>query len=154
MVLMLGAQKENIMKPDKPHVAPPARPRLRDLPAKELLQAVELLREEVKRGRLSEGEVLEDVPLNEDASDEALQAQIDTLQEQLELENRLNDLDRRVVNLGLLKRANEAPRCSHVKSNGKPCRAPAWGARSFCVFHARALETHNGPGMNVKVLED
>ena len=32
---------------------------------------------------------------------------------------------------------NEAPRCSHVKS-----------------MHARVLETHNGPGINVEVLED
>jgi hypothetical protein len=53
---------------------------LRDLPPKELL------REEVKRERLSEGEILEDVPFNEDVSHEALQEQIDTLQEQLELE--------------------------------------------------------------------
>jgi hypothetical protein len=33
----------------------------------------------VKRERLSEGEILEDVPLNENVSDEALQEQIDTL---------------------------------------------------------------------------
>jgi hypothetical protein len=47
-------------------------------PGKELLQEVELLREEVKCERLSEGEILEDVPINEDVSDEALQEQVDT----------------------------------------------------------------------------
>lgn len=87
-------------------------------------------------------------------SDETLKDQIDVLQERLDLAERQRELDQRAINLGLLQLADAAPRCSHLKSNGKPCRAPALGSKLFCVFHGRAFETQDSPGMSVKVLED
>ena len=87
-------------------------------------------------------------------SEEELQEQIDLHEERIELAERQKELDRKALNLGLLKLAQQAPRCSHLKSNGKPCRAPAMGNRLFCVFHSRALETQDNPRINVTVLED
>jgi len=87
-------------------------------------------------------------------SDEELREQIELHEEQIELAERQKELDRRALNLGLLKLAEQAPRCSHLKSNGKFCRAPALGGRLFCVFHGRALDTQDGPRMKVTVLED
>lgn len=87
-------------------------------------------------------------------SDQELQAQIDFFNEQEELENKQKELNRRAIKMGLLKLANQAPRCNHVKASGKPCRAPAFGGRLFCLYHGRALETREAPGIEVKVLED
>lgn len=106
----------------------------------------------------SEDLVLEPVPFSKEElralSEEELQEQIDVLKEQLELENRRKQLDRRAINLGLLRIANESPRCSHLKSNGEPCRAPAVRDKLFCIFHSRALETQDEPRIKVRVLED
>ncbi len=85
---------------------------------------------------------------------EQLGERIDLIQDRMDLEEKLKQLDQRGVRLGLLKLANQAPRCSQLKSNGEPCRAPALGNRHFCVFHGRALETDDHPRMKVEVLED
>jgi hypothetical protein len=37
-----------------------------------------------------------------------------------------------------LKLANQAPRCSHVKPNGKHCGSPAVSGDTFCYFHGDA----------------
>ena len=87
-------------------------------------------------------------------SDEQLRAHIELYEERVELGERHEELDQRALKLGLLKLANEARRCNHLKSNGKPCRAPALGNRLFCVFHGRALETQDSPRIKVAVLED
>ena len=150
---MDGEQKENIGRPTDSA----ARARLRDLPGPELLKAVEVLREVVEQGRMAT-ENVEFASSKEDLralSDEELAEHLDVLEERIELEKRQNELDRKAVNLGLLKLADQAPRCSHLKSNGQPCRAPAMGNRSFCVFHVRAFDTTtDSPRINVSVLED
>jgi hypothetical protein len=56
--------------------------------------------------------------------------------------------------MGLLKLANKAPRCSYLKSNGKPCRAPAMGNRLHCVFHTRSIDNQEDPKIRVEVLEN
>lgn len=104
------------------------------------------------------GQVLEEVILTHEETDalteEQLQAQLDLLDERVEHLRKQEELDRRAINLGLLRIANQAPRCSHMKANGEPCRAPALREKLFCIFHSRALESNDGPGMNVRVLED
>jgi len=75
-------------------------------------------------------------------------------QEREALAQQQRELDQKGLNLGFLRLAQQAPRCSHLKSNGKPCRAPAMGNNLFCVFHGRALDTQDGPRMKVSVLED
>jgi len=125
----------------------------------ELLQAVQKLKAELGSddGQNEELE-LEEVPVTiEDLrafSDEELRQQMEVLAEQLDLVKKHKELNRRAVNLGLLKIANQSPRCSHMKSNGEPCRAPAMGNRLFCIFHARALDTENEQRLKVRVLED
>jgi hypothetical protein len=74
-------------------------------------------------------------------SEEELKAHVEVLDEQIEQAKKRIETNRRALNLGLLKKANQAPRCSHLKSNGEPCRAPAMGNRLFCVFHTRAHDT-------------
>src|SRR5690242_1343109 len=71
-------------------------------------------------------------------SEDQLKAHAALLDEQLEQARQRIETNRRAVKLGLLKLANQAPRCTHLKNNGEPCRAPAMGERLFCVFHARA----------------
>jgi hypothetical protein len=46
---------------------------------------------------------------------EQLQERIDDLEEQIELEEQRRELDRKLVNLELLKLANRAPRCNNMK---------------------------------------
>jgi hypothetical protein len=85
---------------------------------------------------------------------EALKDRIDLIQDRMNLEEKMQELDQRGVRLGLLKLANQARRCSRLKANGEPCRAPAMGDRLFCVFHSRALEADEQPRMKIEVLED
>jgi DNA repair exonuclease SbcCD ATPase subunit len=131
--------------------------RVSELSAEELIQRFNRLNHEIE-SRRADTPALELVPTTQEERealpDDVLEAQIDLLEEQSEFEERLRELDQRAIKLGLLKLADQAPRCSHLKSNGQPCRAPAMGNRLFCVFHGRALETQDGPGMNVKILED
>ena len=87
-------------------------------------------------------------------SDEMLQQQSEVLAEQVEQAQKRVETNRRALKLGLLKKANQAPRCSHVKDNGDPCRAPAKGGEVLCVFHARAAKTEEGPTLKVEVLEN
>lgn len=149
---MDSEQKGNIGEPAETA----ARARLRDLPGPELLKAVEVLREVVEQGRMAV-ENVEFASSKEDLralSDKELAEHLDVLEERIELEKRQNELDRKAINLGLLKLADQAPRCSHLKSNGQPCRAPAMGSRHFCVFHVRAHDTTTNQKINVSVLED
>jgi uncharacterized protein YhaN len=87
-------------------------------------------------------------------SPEDLLDHLELLQERVEFDEKRKELDKRAIKLGFLKLANQAPRCSQLKSNGEPCQAPALGGRLFCVFHGRALETDDHPRMKVEVLED
>ena len=123
----------------------------------ELAQSVGRLREQVELDEAQEP-ILEPVPASKEdlraLSDEVLQQQVEVLRERLKVAERAKELDQKALNLGLLKLANRAPRCTHLKSNGKPCRAPAMGNRLFCVFHGRALETQENPRIKVTVLED
>lgn len=115
------------------------------------------LKSELEGGDFGEPE-FEEVPLSDEQmealSNEEIDAQINLLQERIDHRERGNELDRKAVNLGLLRLANQARRCSHLKSNGKPCRAPAMGNNLFCVFHGRALDTNDGQALKVTVLED
>ncbi len=88
-------------------------------------------------------------------SEEQLKAHVDILDEQIDQAKKRIETNRRAVNLGLLKKANRAPRCTHLRSNGQPCRAPAMGSSSFCVFHTRAVDTElNKEKMRIGVLEN
>jgi|SRR5581483_7312276 len=88
-------------------------------------------------------------------TEQQLKARAELLDEQIDQAKKRIETNRRAVNLGLLKKANRAPRCAHLKSNGQPCRAPAWGNRSFCVFHTRVLDTElNKEKMRIGVLEN
>jgi len=63
-------------------------------------------------------------------------------------------LNRKGLNMGLLKLANKAPRCSYLKSNGQQCRAPAMGSRYHCVFHTRSIDNQQSPNIRIEVLEN
>jgi hypothetical protein len=76
------------------------------------------------------------------------------LDEQVEQAKQRIQTNRRAVKLGLLKLANQAPRCTHLKNNGEPCRAPAMGERLFCVFHTRAYDCETNQRIKVGFLED
>ena len=128
-----------------------------DQSSNELAQSVRLLCEEVISKEV-ETQNLEPITASKEElrglSDDILRQQLEVLREQLELGERARELDQRALKLGLLQLANKAPRCTHLKANGKPCRAPAMGNRLFCVFHCRALETEESPKINITVLED
>lgn len=130
--------------------------RLRELEPEELQPILERLRENIESWKDEpQPELLPSTTEQLNAlSHEALGEHIDLMQDRMELEEKLKELDQRGIKLGFLKLANQAPRCSRLKSNGEPCRAPALGNRHFCVFHGRALETDDHPRMKVEVLED
>ncbi|HKR85883.1 MAG TPA: hypothetical protein VJS37_17120 [Terriglobales bacterium] len=95
-----------------------------------------------------------DVDLDSLSEDE-LKAQVELLDEQIEQAKQRAETNRRAVKLGLLKLANQAPRCAHLKNNGEPCRAPAMGQRQFCVFHTRTYDCEtNHQRIKVGFLED
>ena len=86
---------------------------------------------------------------------EELQEHIEELEDMIRREQQQQEMERKAHNLQLLKLANQAPRCSHVKANGATCRAPAMnGSNLFCWFHNRALHEEDGPRMKVRLLED
>lgn len=87
-------------------------------------------------------------------SQEELKAQVEVLDEQIDQAKKRIETNRRAVNLGLLKKANQTPRCSLLKKNGEPCRAPAMKGESLCRFHLSAAETKRHPEMQIDVLED
>jgi len=87
-------------------------------------------------------------------SDEELDAHIDLHEKQVKLDELQKELDRRALNMGLLKLANKAPRCSYLKSNGRLCRAPALGGRYFCVFHVRSMDNQENSRIRVELLEN
>ena len=96
-------------------------------------------------------------PTNElvipDWSLEKIEERIEEVSGDLEVEEARQELHRRVLQLESLKVANRAPRCCVVKANGQNCKAPAWGGRSFCVFHTKALDEDSTPRLKVSVLE-
>ena len=94
-----------------------------------------------------------DVDLDSLSQDE-LKERTALLDEQVEQARQRIETNRRAVKLGLLKLANQAPRCTHLKNNGEPCRAPAMGNRSFCVFHTRAYDCESNQRIKVGFLED
>lgn len=124
----------------------------------EMADALTQVEAELESGEFAPEPEYEEVPFTNEAmealSDEQLDEQINLIHERMENNKQRRELDRRALNLGLLRLANQAKRCSHLKSNGKPCRAPAMGNNLFCVFHVRALETNNYPVMTVDVLEN
>jgi hypothetical protein len=87
-------------------------------------------------------------------SQDQLKAHAALLDEQVAQAKQRIETNRRAVKLGLLKLANQAPRCAHLKNNGEPCRAPAMGNRSFCVFHTRGYDCETNQRIKVGFLED
>ena len=87
-------------------------------------------------------------------SAEELDQHIDLQEKQVKLNELQEELNRRALNLGLLKLANKAPRCSHLKSNGQQCRAPAMGSNLFCVFHVRSMDNQENSRLRVELLEN
>ena len=53
----------------------------------------------------------------------------------IELQEGVGELTYRVQKLEYLKKANEAKRCEHIKTNGIQCGSPAVGSRQYCYFH-------------------
>jgi hypothetical protein len=54
-----------------------------------------------------------------------------------------------------LKMARAAPRCTHVKADGNPCRSAAMKGEAFCYFHGEARARNElQKSMEVPVLED
>ena len=76
------------------------------------------------------------------------------LDERVEQAKQRIETNRRAVKLGLLKLANQAPRCTLIKNDGEPCRAPAMGERLFCVFHSRGYDCETNQRIKVGFLED
>jgi hypothetical protein len=102
-----------------------------------------------------EEETYEFADVNLDSlSQEQLKAHAALLDEQLEQAKQRIETNRRAVNIGLLKKANRAPRCTRLKKNGEPCRAPATKGESLCYFHISAAETRRHPEIQIDVLED
>ena len=128
-----------------------------ELSLEEHRERIERLQRELASGEADEPE-LEVVHMTDEEmealSDEELQAHIDLHEKQVKLEELQKELNRRALNMGLLKLANKAPRCSYLKSNGKPCRAPAMGNRLHCVFHTRSIDNQENPRIRVEVLEN
>jgi len=87
-------------------------------------------------------------------TEDELKERAAVLDEQVEQAKQRIETNRRAVKLGLLKLANQAPRCTHLKNNGEPCRAPAMGQRLFCVFHTRAYDCETNQRLKVGFLED
>jgi hypothetical protein len=60
--------------------------------------------------------------------------------------------------LGAIKKADEAPRCQYLKTNGKSCGSPAMKGTTFCYFHGEARTKRQAEEVSnlqeVPVLED
>ncbi|HKT24543.1 MAG TPA: hypothetical protein VJR04_08060 [Terriglobales bacterium] len=87
-------------------------------------------------------------------SNEMLNERVEVLTEQIQQTEQRIETNRRAVNLGLLRKANRAPRCSRLKKGGEPCRAPAVKGQSLCYFHNVAADTTRHPEVQIDVLED
>lgn len=87
-------------------------------------------------------------------AEEQLKAQIELLDEQIEQAKLRIETNRRAVKLGYLRLANQARRCSHLRNDGEPCRAPAMGSREFCVFHSRGYDCETNQRIKFGFLED
>jgi hypothetical protein len=57
------------------------------------------------------------------------------LNRNIELQQGVGELTERVQKLEYLKKANEAKRCEHIKTNGVQCGSPALGGKEYCFFH-------------------
>lgn len=114
---------------------------------KELEAEIESLDEEEERYEFA------DVDLDS-LTDDQLKAHAALLDEQIAQAKQRIETNRRAVKLGLLKLANQAPRCTLIKNDGEPCRAPAMGERLFCVFHSRGYDCETNQRIKVGFLED
>jgi hypothetical protein len=60
--------------------------------------------------------------------------------------------------IGAIKKADEAPRCQYLKTNGKSCGSPAMKGTTFCYFHGEARTKRQAEEASnlqeVPVLED
>jgi hypothetical protein len=60
--------------------------------------------------------------------------------------------------IGAIKKADEAPRCQYLKTNGKSCGSPAMKGTNFCYFHGEARTKRQAEEASnlqeVPVLED
>src|SRR5690242_1069018 len=113
----------------------------------ELEAEIESLDEEEERYEFAEVDL-------HSLSEDQLKAHAALLDEQIVQAKQRIETNRRAVKLGLLKLANQAPRCTPLKNNGEPCRAPAMGERLFCVFHSRAYDCETNERIKVGFLED
>lgn len=114
---------------------------------KELEAEIESLDEEEERYEFA------DVDLDSLTEDQ-LKAHAALLDEQIAQAKQRIETNRRAVKLGLLKLANQARRCSHLRNDGEPCRAPAMGERAFCVFHSRGHDCETNERIKFGFLED
>ncbi len=87
-------------------------------------------------------------------SEEQLKAHVELLDEQIDQAKQRMETNRKAINLGFLKKANQSPRCSRLKKNGEPCRAPAVKGETLCYFHYSAEHTKRHPEIQIDVLED
>ena len=118
----------------------------------------ELERLESEEADFDFGDEFEHVVIGRDAlrkmSDEELQQHKAFVSEQIAQANLRIETNRRGVKLGYLRLANQARRCSHLRNDGEPCRAPAMGRREFCVFHSRGYDSETNQRVKVGFLED
>ena len=132
-------------------------PNFDEMSLEEHAEYIRQLRRQLESGEADEPE-MEPVEMTDEEmealSDEELKAQIDLLERILKVSELQKELDRKALNMGLLKLANQARRCSQLKSNGQPCRAPALGNRLFCVFHLRSIDNQQNPAIRVELLEN
>ena len=52
-----------------------------------------------------------------------------------------------------LRKADQAARCTHIKSNGQPCGSPRMGGAELCYAHARVAESRSQT-LDLPSLED
>jgi len=87
-------------------------------------------------------------------TEEEVKKRTEVLDEQVDQAKKRIETNRKAVNLGLLKKANQTPRCSRLKKDGQPCKAPAVKGESLCHFHGSAADTKSQPQIQIDVLED
>ncbi len=114
---------------------------------------LEQLEAEESTYRFADDFVRSDEDLNK-LSDEELRQQVEFLAEQIDQAKKRIETNRRGLRLGYLKLANQARRCSHLRNDGEPCRAPAMGNREFCVFHSRGYDCETNQRIKFGFLED
>lgn len=154
----MGTEKKlDSAQSEKPLQLPSDPPVEEEISLLEQWADIHRLRGELEAGEAEELE-LEPVDMTDEQmealSEEELDQHIDLLEKRVKVAELAKELDRRALNMGLLKLADKAPRCSRLKSNGKPCRAPAMGNRQFCVFHSRSIDNEENQKIKVEVLEN